>query len=360
MHRASPSVSIYMPMVMGGPGVQENPIRFKNLLKKAEELVGDGASGLLKPLEELVSDRDFWEERSPGLAVFHSPKLTKILRLPVAAQPIAAVEGRFHLKPLLAMVAEPGRFYVLALSQNATRLLEVTREQVTRIDDDEIPDSLDATLPIQFADKQLQYHSDGEGAPRYHGQGAGEGREAEDDRRFLAAVDDGLRKVVRDRDAPVVLAGVSELTAMFRELSDHPHIADGSVEGNVEALSDQALTERAYPVAEPALRQSRHRARARVDELAHTDRVAVGMEDVLRASFDGLVEVLFVTDGQRVWGNFDPGSRKVTVEDGQSDENVDLTDLAALRTYEQGGSVYMVEAAEMPKDTTPAVAILRY
>ena len=53
---------------------------------------------------------------------------------------------RFHLKPLLPLLTGDGRFYVLAVSQNAVRLLQGTRHSIHEIRPELMPKSFaDAT-----------------------------------------------------------------------------------------------------------------------------------------------------------------------------------------------------------------------
>ena len=357
-HRSEQSVSIYMPMDLDAVAAQKNPIRLKNLLKEAADLIESSARpSPLTVLEEQIARPDFWTERTPGLAMFHSPALTRVLRLSLAPEPLVVVADRFHVKPLIALLSEASRFHVLALSQASTRLLEVDRDALRRIGTTEIPASLHATMPADPGETQLQFHSGGRRTALYHGHGAGEHRRAEDVRRFLTAVDTGLANV---RGSPLVLAGVSELTAAFRSLSSHPQIAGETIEGNVDALSDQELRVRAYPLAEPELRRAGSRALERFESLLGSDLTTIRIEEIVRAATAGRVDALFITKGEQLWGTYEAASVSIRLEETQTACNEDLLDLAAIGTFESGGSVFLLEADQMPIEGAVAAAILRY
>ena len=104
-----PCLSLYMPAVRAGVQTQQNPIRFKNLLRSLEErLQGMGlpsgtAGELLEPLRGLLDDPAFWQTQSDGLTVFRSPELFRTYRLPLELDELAVVETRFHLKPLFSL-----------------------------------------------------------------------------------------------------------------------------------------------------------------------------------------------------------------------------------------------------------------
>jgi len=74
-------VSIFMPAHRVGPETQQDPIRFRNLLRDAEErLIAEGlrvpdARKLLTPAQKLLADGFFWRHLSDGLALFLSPNV---------------------------------------------------------------------------------------------------------------------------------------------------------------------------------------------------------------------------------------------------------------------------------------------
>jgi hypothetical protein len=274
---------------------------------------------------------------------------------------LVVVEDRFHLKPLFGLLGEPACFHVLAVSQRAARLLDVDRWSVCRSPGEALlPTSLEATLPEVDGEPQLQIHSAPRGAAVYHGQGAGENRRGADVQRYLQRLQEGLHEALAGDDAPIVLAGVRELMAALRQLADDPRIVAEGLDGNPEHLSDGELAERARPLARGLLGQRRARARNQVDNLAHTDRVTSRLGEIVVAAIDGRVGSLFVDGGQPVWGHYDPARRSIATEKQPSAQNEDLLDLAATKTFQQGGDVFVVEAKQMPVPREVATAVLRY
>jgi hypothetical protein len=59
------------------------------------------------------------------------------------------------------------------------------------------------------------------------------------------------------------------------------------------------------------------------------------------------------------WGAFDPTTGKVDVHDEPQPGDEDLLDRAALDTFTNRGTVYVVEPAQMP-DKSPIAAVFRY
>lgn len=117
-------ISIYLPTIKGSKEAHQNPIRFKNQIKQAEErLLKTGMARmetekLIKPLRTLLQDDIFWSFQDDGLAVFLSPDTFRYYRLPLSFQNLTVVNYRFHLKPLLPLFSREGRFLITALAKN--------------------------------------------------------------------------------------------------------------------------------------------------------------------------------------------------------------------------------------------------
>src|SRR5687767_10454124 len=121
-------VSLYMPIHRVGREQQQDPIRLKNLLAQAEtKLLANGLrrpeiQELMRPAEELLWSKDFWQRPGDGLAIFLTNEFHKIYRLPVEFEEQLSIGTSFHFKPLIPCLGRGVRFYVLALSQNNIRL----------------------------------------------------------------------------------------------------------------------------------------------------------------------------------------------------------------------------------------------
>ena len=72
-----------------------------------------------------------------GLVLFLSPEAFRPYRLPLAFEELAIVDRRFHIKPLLPLLAGGERFSLLALSQNNVRFFSMSRHAVETV---EVPD----------------------------------------------------------------------------------------------------------------------------------------------------------------------------------------------------------------------------
>lgn len=368
----APCVSIFLPTHRAGAETQQNPIRFKNLLRAAEgELrengFGEHVEAVLDECRRWVDDFDFWQHQSDGLAVFLTPEVTRRFRLPRAFEELVVVGDRFHFGPLLPLLSGDGRFHVLALSQKRVRLLEGTRDSVREMDLHDIPESLQDAVGYDWEEKTLQFHSGTAGTPAgggrrramFHGQNVGEEGAQEEVEKFLHLVDNGIRRMLRDPQEPLVVAGVEYLRAMYRQASHHPNLLEDGVDGNPDALSPEQIHERAWPVVEPEFRRAQQDAKGVWERLAGGDRVASDVEDVVPASHDGRVATLFVAADRHRWGTWDPTSREIETADSPTNGHEDLLDRAALDTLLHGGEVFAVPREDVPGEGELA-AVYRY
>ena len=369
--QGSPCVSIYMPTFRAGVETQQNPIRLKNLLRSIQEKLAEAglaetaAAELMAPVRELVEAPAFWQEASDGLAVFRSPEVFRVYLLPLELTELAVVENRFHLKPLLSLLEEGGRFYVLALSLKKIRLIAATRHRAEEVELPGVPHSL--TEALGDLTRQYSQFQPGTSAktvarsPIFHGHGTGEDNLKAEIVQFFNLADKALLKHM-DREAPVVLAGVEYLLPRYKETTELPRVLDEGLTGNAEGLSPEELRDKAWEIVEPVLTADRRKAAGLYGDLLGTGRASSRYEEILPAAHDGRIDALFVSRGVRLWGTYDLQSREVRLQQDQEAQqkgSEDLLDLAATRTFLNGGRVYAVPQQEVP-DGQAMAAIFRY
>ena len=365
-----PHVSLYAPMFKAGPDTRQNPIRYKNLLREARqaleswELSAAQGDELLAPLESKIDDYEFWQHQEIGLAVFACAEFAASFRLPIEFGELCTVTDRFHLKPLFPLLSGDGRFHLLALSQNAVRLLECSRHSVREIElGDEVPRSLADALGHELTEQHLQFRTTSRDEAIYHAQGAGEDDVKAEIAKFLGMLDEGVRQKTHadggSAAPPLVLAAVEELAAMYRDKSGHKRILDEVVAGNPEHQSAESLQEAAWALVEPHFDKDRQEHVERFGQAKADGSGSSELGEVVIAADEGRVDTLFVARGIRRWGRVHTDERKVSEDDSHESGNEDLLDRAAVSTWRNGGTVYAVEPDSVPDEGTLA-AIYRY
>jgi hypothetical protein len=81
-----PCLSLYQPTHRQHPDNQQDPIRFRNLIKTLGAALGQrnrmhDVQALVAPLQALADDHGFWNHSLEGLAVLRSPAMFRVYRL---------------------------------------------------------------------------------------------------------------------------------------------------------------------------------------------------------------------------------------------------------------------------------------
>ncbi|MCJ7695681.1 MAG: hypothetical protein MUO40_09675, partial [Anaerolineaceae bacterium] len=368
-------VSIYLPTHRTGVDAQQDPIRLKNLLGKAEKDLSDRGMGrrdvqkILEPASVLLKDFDFWQHQSDGLAIFLSSNGIHRYRLPLDLEEFVTVMDRFYIKPLLPLFTGDGQFYILTLSQNEVRLLLGTRYSVSQIDIGQVGGSLAEAIPSTNHQMSLQLHSSGSiggmsgaGSATFHGQGGGSDESDKNELlRYFRLVSDGLTEFVQGDRVPLVLAGVEFLLPIYKEANTYPNLIDTTITGNPDFLSADELHKIAWDIVGPRFQTAREETVALYQQLAGqaSEQVADTLKKIVPAAFNGRIETLFIAAGVQHWGIFNPDTNEIDLHDQMEYGDESLLDLAAVQTYLKGGTVYVIEPEMVPGGTSTA-AVLRY
>lgn len=367
-----PCISMYMPTHLKGSQVRQDPIRFRNLIRKTEKTLLNAGVGsrktesLLKPCHRLLEDASFWREQRQGLAVFASASFFKLYRTSIRFKEFAVVTDRFHTKPIIELLGGNSRFFVLGLSQKGVRLFEASSQSINEVDVGDLPDELLAGLRAKDSAKELQMvtvrsRGKGKGDVVRFGTGSGETDTKKLLQKYFRAVDKSIRKALKGEKAPLLLAAVDYLVPLYRAVNTYPNLLEASVSGNPNNLTAAELHGKSLRIVRPLFSSFLEAARNRYKELAtlNSEQASSDLKTILGASFSGRVDILFASIGFRIWGTYDPQTSAIAISPKPRLGYVDLLDLASAYTLINGGTVHALDPRKMP-DRSPISAIYRY
>jgi hypothetical protein len=372
----TPCISIYMPTQKAGPDVRQNPIRFKNLIREAEgrlEAMGleqDAVGSLLKQVHDLDT-AEFWENQDHSLAIFISPEIFRYYSLPQEFDELVVVSDRFHLKPLLHLVNNDGRFYLLTLSQNDIKFFEGTRYSIKEMEVENLPKNMDEALQYDETAKDGQQRiatpkggtaNSFQQPGSFHGQGSPDRDNVKRDiLQFFHLINNALEEILKHQKAPLVLAGVEYLFPLYHEANTYQHLVEQGITGNPENAKLEELHAQALELVEPLFEQEQKKAMEYYQELAGsaTGKASHDLKEIISSAYFQRVDSLFVAVGEQKWGHFEPDTNTVDLHDEPQPDDQDLLDFAAIHTILNGGKVYAVEPDKVPDDALIA-AVFRY
>ncbi len=353
--RADACVSIYLKTT---PLTQESDasrIELGNLAKQAREqleVVGFDKrrlASLMEHFDDLADDHDFWRLQANSLALLATPDRLRTFRLPNALSSMVAVADRFHLKPLLRAITFSNSAFVLALSENAVRLVEIHAElPASAVKVEGLPkDAANALGKATLNDR----------SPGGRIQGS-EGQNVRF-RQFARQVDAALRPLLSGREIPLILAATGRLTSVYRAVNSYPNLLQDGIEESPDRISDADLATAARPVLDAAHAAELSALTALYEARSGDSRATCDLSDAARAATYGAIETLLVDIDAVVPGTVDDRTGEITFAEAADATNYGVVDEIAGRALAAGARILGVRKADIPGSGDLA-AILRY
>ncbi len=361
----TPCLSLYQPTHRHFPDNQQDPIRFKNLVKTLEQSLRQQyptreVRPLLQPFNDLGSDRDFWNHTQDGLAVLCAPDRFRIYKLQRQVPELAIVADSFHIKPLLRIVQSADRYQILGLSRGAIKLFEGNRDALDEIDlAPGVPRTITDALGDQLTEPHQTVRSVG-GVALHHGQGGKSDEVSVDLERFFRVVDGAiLAQHSRPSGLPLLLAALPEYHGVFRKISRNPFLMSDGIKIDPDSVSTDQLRELAWRIIGPSYQ---NRLARLVEEFEQSKPRGLVGDHLGQIAFDavsGRVRTLLVEANRQIPGHLDPVNGSIKFEDISHPQVDDLIDDLAELVLNKGGQVVVTPAERMPTQSG-AAAIYRY
>jgi hypothetical protein len=363
-----PCLSLYQPTHRRYPENQQDPIRYKNLLRTLEESLrhhsAKEASVLLDQFRSLASDPGFWNHTWDGLAVFGAAGLFRVFTLPRSVPELAVVANSFHVKPLLRIIQSIENYQILSLNRRGIRLFEGNRDMLEEIELAEgIPRTITEALGPELSKPHLSVsmsYGPAAGMVVRQGQGSSVDEVEIDEEKYFRLVDRLILEYYsRPSGLPLILAALGQHQALFRRISNNPLLRPIGIEIDVNALTIDELRERAWKIVEPDFHDRLRTLINQFEEARSKGLATDDLTEVAKASAEARVGWLLVEAEQHIPGRLDQATGRI-VRAKPGNLNVDdLLDDLAEAVLKKGGSVVVVPAVDMPVRTGLA-AIFRF
>lgn len=366
LHEA-PCLSLYQPTHRRNPENTQDPIRFRNLVKKMEESLRQEypkreMESLIQPFKALAEDRGFWNHTADGLAVLSAPGLFRVYRLQRPVAELVVVANSFHTKPLMRIAQSADRYQILALSRNAFKVFEGNRDVLSELLPFEaVPQADNGQLGSAIGDREGAHRAYGpSGSSAWAGTDVKQDAVDNDTDTFFRAVD---RMVLQRYSKPsgmrLILAALPEHHHRFRAISHNPFLIKEALDVHPDNLSLDALRERAWQLQQPYYLE-------RLAGLVETFGAATAkdqgtdiLNDIAKAAVAGRIATLLIEADRIIPGNIDSASGEITVSELTHPETDDVLDDLGELVLKAGGEVVIVPVERMPTQSG-AAAIYRF
>ena len=370
-YKNEPCVSIFIPTQRAGKEVLEEKnkkhlhsewtqvkkeLKDKNVSDEAIEKIG-------KPIQQLIDNRDFWRHQSDGLAVFSSADFFENYTLPVNFETYHYISEEFYVKPLVPAMTGDGRYNILSIQLEDVKLYEASKFSIMPVEIDELtPSRLEERVGFDYKEKALQFRTQGEGGEKtqFHGHGGSERDEKTEFKQFFRAVDQGLKDYLNQESLPLVVFCQDYLFPIYQDANTYNHLFEKVIPGNPNDTDMLGIHQKSLEIFQPYLDENRDKKMNRYKELSSTENTTSALSDIIPAVYQGKVDTLFIENRAEVWGNYKEDEMKVEFSENNENGNISLLNLAAKKTIEMGGKVYLVEHEFMPQKKSKMNALLRF
>ena len=345
--REPASVTIYVPTSAEFNESDSARIEVESRLREAVarlEAAGTDAAiidAITNAVGELLTDGDFWRRQSHTLAIFVNRSTLVTFRVGDTLSGLGSVSDRFLITPLLRARTFPHSAFVLALSQNSVRLIDVS--STLRASEVPVRD-----LPHDLTnDRGTLSHLRTSEDPKVRMK------------EFSQAIDRALKPVLAQSDRPLVLAADEPIASIFRSVSSSPRLLEPAIGGNPEGWSADELADRAAPILDAMHAKDLAAQAARSEEAASSDLTESMPDGVTLAATVKAIDTFFVDIDHHIPGYVDELSGVIARSTTEDAVDYDVVDEIVRRALVSDARVIAVRAGEVP-GAGPLAAILRF
>ncbi|HEY5556685.1 hypothetical protein [Acetobacterium sp.] len=360
----SPVISIYIDTNIKKPDRLENPIRFKNLVREAQEALKDkevkGFRDLFSLFKQMEEDIIFWEGATEGMAILADEEECIVYKLPISVTSRAIVSDSYYIKPLLKSYQLNGRYHVLGLNRDRFFLFEADHYGLHQISLDEKDSTMEGVLGTQTTEGHLSHASTGGEQSTYHGYGGAKDERKVDEEKFFRHVETFVEEQhSKQYKIPLILVGLDEHQGEFRKISKNPYLIKEGIKSDIEAMDEKMLYEKVQNVMMDIFRQQL-KERMEIFNQAHSkDMGSNDVVEIARAITEGRVEVLYLEENKVHPGRYEPSHGTITEGVAEDFYVGDIYDDMAEAVLSRGGEVVILESEDMPTESDLA-AVYRY
>ncbi|AHG22455.1 hypothetical protein Z042_24725 [Chania multitudinisentens RB-25] len=347
--RSDVCISIYLETSPLRQKLEASKIQLGNFIKQA--LQGVMEKGLDKrrlalleeELHSVLEDDDFWDLHARSLAILATPDSIVTYRLANELPNQLEVGERFYLKPLLRALTFPHSAYILALSENQTRLIEFFAD---------VP-AVEVAVPNMPTHK-LDAMGDAALNDHHYGAVHHKVRLAQ----YTRKIDHALRPIFASHDYPLILASTEPLASIYRSTNTLPNLTNETFFSNAEHLGISELVTQVRPLLENYYQAQLKALQSRFEARAGERRVTQILSDAARAATFGAIELLLINIDSSVNGTINDEGL-ITFNGSSDDASYGVIDEIAKRALATGARVLAVRSEDLPPGAD-LNAILRY
>ena len=229
-HAGEFNVSLIVPIENESFDLEVNKNRVKEAIRDAGEKIIDRKTDydfLIDRMLGLFEHID-WHHPMKGIGMFVSPSVAEWIYFSNPVTEKIMVGDLFETRDLVFEMTHTMKFWLLVMSMNKTRLFRGEGRKLNEIQDDHFPTSYVEEFDFDQTPSRMRST---QGVDTTQVQ---EGRKKE----YFRKVDSFLGLFMKTGKQPLIIAGVNDVMALFREVTLHEKYIIGRVHGNFDYATD--------------------------------------------------------------------------------------------------------------------------
>jgi hypothetical protein len=294
-----------------------------------------------------LSDAIDYRHALDGLVMFVNADFDAKFYLPFTVPERVVVTERFLTRDLVFAMNRTPRYWVLALSEQPTRLFEGT---------------LDTLVEVETGGFPMTHEGPGGATALPGGYGVNvSAHRDERHRQFFRNVDAALKPILANDPLPMGVVGVDRWLAFFNEVTTHQEFIRATLLGNYDHMSTHELARLVWPQVETALAERVQRHLAELDSYVSQQRVASTVGEAWRKANEGRGKLLLVEKDYHEAGKLDESGLLLLPADDPTAPDVipDAVDETIEAVLSKGGEVVFTENGQLA-DYQRIALVLRY
>lgn len=347
--KTAPCISIYLPTHIHINELKQDRILFRHLIKECETNLlikydEVTATAILKPLNDLDQEDDFWRNPTEGLALFADQKHSIVYKLHTSFEPLAIVADSYHIKPMLKVFQFVQKVQILGIDAENFSLFEGDRYGIKAVTlPIDAPTTLKAAIGIHLAEPYISRGSNTANPGMVHGQGGAKDEKERSTEKFFRVVDnyvyETFSKVAR---CPLILLALNEHHAVFHGLSKNPYLMKEGIKGDYESFDLKQLCQKVNELLEPINQQKIQDKLDRYQAALSESKGSKLIAEITKAALEGRVETLLIEENKIIKGRINPRSEKVDFKDPETTILDDVLDDLAQQVLKDKGEVLVI------------------
>ena len=200
----------------------------------------------------------------------------------------------------------------------------------------------------------------GYGTATFHGHAEADYDRKNEILRYFREINKGLMTILKEENLPMLIASQEYLFSIYKGVNTYKPLLENHMSFDSLETDKHLLLEKAWKTMEPIFDKERKEKIERFEQYDSTSRTSSDIKEVLPAALQGKIDTLFVRKDKDIFGIYDAVKHHVEIREDEESTHVSLLNMAAVKTFLQGGKVYVMEKDDMPNPFSKVNALYRF